>query len=186
MISLEQVKLLENKVAKAIEYVERVTAENSALLQKEVEWRERLEANQKRIDELEVLVIRFKEDQSRIEDSILSALDRLNQFEDAIDKSMVGKPGAGAAARSEGTKHSSGLARAAEAKAEGKTRAAKSAASASKGGSSSGAEDLLHEAPGAKSAEHEALDPLAEFSPLEEEGVGQAEDSSESGELDIF
>jgi chromosome segregation ATPase len=82
MVSLEQVKLLETKVAGAIEYVERVTGENALLQGK-------LESYQKRIDELEVLVQRFKEDQGRIEDGILSALDRLNQFEDAIEKSLA-------------------------------------------------------------------------------------------------
>jgi chromosome segregation ATPase len=89
MVSLEQVKLLETKVAGAIEYVERVTGENALLQGK-------LESYQKRIDELEVLIQRFKEDQGRIEDGILSALDRLNQFEDAIEKSLAarGKPGA--------------------------------------------------------------------------------------------
>ncbi|MDR1277534.1 MAG: cell division protein ZapB [Treponema sp.] len=81
MVSLEQVKLLENKVAKTIEYVERVTGENTVL-------QEKLDSYQQRIDELEVLVQRFKEDQGRIEDGILSALDRLNQFEDAIEKSL--------------------------------------------------------------------------------------------------
>jgi hypothetical protein len=88
MINLEQVKLLETKVARAIEYVERVHGENAALLQKEVELRARLESYQKRIDELEVLILRFKEDQGRIEDGILSALDRLNQFEESIEKSL--------------------------------------------------------------------------------------------------
>jgi peptidoglycan hydrolase CwlO-like protein len=81
MVSLEQVKLLETKIAKAIDYVERVTGENALLQGK-------LESYQKRIDELEVLVRQFKEDQGRIEDGILSALDKLNQFEDAISKSL--------------------------------------------------------------------------------------------------
>jgi peptidoglycan hydrolase CwlO-like protein len=81
MVSLEQVKLLETKVARAIDYVERVSGENATL-------QEKLESYQKRIDELEVLVQRFKEEQGRIEDGILSALDRLNQFEDAIEKSL--------------------------------------------------------------------------------------------------
>jgi hypothetical protein len=93
MINLEQVKLLETKVARAIEYVERVTGENAALLQKEVELRARLESYQKRIDELEVLIVRFKEDQGRIEDGILAALDRLNQFENAIEQSLRNKSG---------------------------------------------------------------------------------------------
>jgi nucleoid-associated protein YgaU len=84
MVSLEQVKLLETKVARAISYVERVSGENSAL-------QEKLDSYQRRIDELEVLVQRFKEDQGRIEDGILSALDRLNQFEDAIEKSLAAR-----------------------------------------------------------------------------------------------
>jgi FtsZ-binding cell division protein ZapB len=82
MVSLEQVKLLESKVARAIDYVERVSGENAVL-------QEKLDSYQKRIDELEVLVQRFKEDQGRIEDGILAALDRLNQFEDAIEKSLA-------------------------------------------------------------------------------------------------
>jgi FtsZ-binding cell division protein ZapB len=87
MVSLEQVKLLETKVARAIDYVERVTEENTIL-------REKLDSYQKRIGELEVLVQHFKEDQGRIEDGILSALDRLNQFEDAIEKSLAARGGA--------------------------------------------------------------------------------------------
>jgi FtsZ-binding cell division protein ZapB len=84
MLTLEQVKLLEAKVANAIDYVQRVTGENAAL-------RKKLESNQKRIDELEILMSHFKEDQNRIEDGILAALDRLNQFEDAVEKSLSGR-----------------------------------------------------------------------------------------------
>jgi FtsZ-binding cell division protein ZapB len=78
MITLEQVKLLETKVTKAIDYVKKVTEENSRL-------KEKLDSCQNRIDELELVVQSFKEDQNRIEDGILAALDRLNQFEDAIE-----------------------------------------------------------------------------------------------------
>jgi hypothetical protein len=81
MVTLEQVKLLETKVAKALDFVNRVTGENTLL-------KEKLDAYQKRIDELEVLIQCFKEDQSRIEEGILSALNRLNQFEDAVEKSL--------------------------------------------------------------------------------------------------
>jgi TolA-binding protein len=81
MISLEQVRLLESKVSMAIDYVKKVTEENSQL-------KERLNSCQLRIDELEILVLRFKEDQNKIEDGILSALDRLNQFEDAIENTL--------------------------------------------------------------------------------------------------
>jgi len=82
MISLEQVKLLETKVSRAIDYVKKVTDENSSLKGK-------LDSYQKRIDELEVLVQQFKEEQNRIEDGILSALDRLNQFEDALERTLA-------------------------------------------------------------------------------------------------
>ena len=78
MVSLEQVKLLESKVSRTIDYVKRVTEENLSLKKK-------LDTYQKRIDELEVLIHQFKDEQSRIEDGILSALDRLNQFEDAVE-----------------------------------------------------------------------------------------------------
>jgi hypothetical protein len=81
MVTLEQVKLLETKVAKAIDYVNQVSGENSRL-------RVTLDSYRKRIDELEVLVQQFREDQGRIETGIISALDRLNQFEDAIEKSL--------------------------------------------------------------------------------------------------
>jgi len=77
MVSLEQIKLLESKVTKTVEYVKKVTDENKRL-------KDKLDSYQVRIDELEVLVLRFKEDQSQIEDGILSALDRLSQFEDAV------------------------------------------------------------------------------------------------------
>ena len=78
MISLEQVKLLESKVTRTIDYVKKVIDENKQL-------KEKLASYQNRIDELEVLVSRFKQDQNRIEDGILSALDRLNQFEGAVE-----------------------------------------------------------------------------------------------------
>jgi len=89
MVSLEQVKLLESKVTSTIEYVKKVTVENSKL-------KEKLDSYQKRIEELEVLVHQFKENQGRIEDGILSALDKLNQFEDALESklSVDSKPSA--------------------------------------------------------------------------------------------
>ena len=81
MVSLEQVKLLESKVSRVIDYLAKVTEEKAQL-------KEKLSSYQKRIHELEVLVKRFKDDQSRIEDGILSALDRLNQFEDALENKI--------------------------------------------------------------------------------------------------
>jgi hypothetical protein len=81
MVTLEQVKLLETKVVKAIDFVNRVTDENALLKGK-------LETYRERIDELEGLVQRFQEDQGRIEEGILSALERLNQFEDAVGDAL--------------------------------------------------------------------------------------------------
>jgi len=91
MISLEQVQLLEAKVARAVEYVQKVTAENAALSSERAGLKAKLEANQKRIDELEILVMSFKEDQSRIEDGIMAALNRLSQFEEAFENSLKDK-----------------------------------------------------------------------------------------------
>jgi hypothetical protein len=85
MVTLEQVKLLETKVVRAVEYVERISRENSQLQGK-------LDSYQKRIDELEVLIQQFREDQGKIEEGILAALDRLNKFEDAIEKSITETP----------------------------------------------------------------------------------------------
>jgi TolA-binding protein len=92
MINLEQVKLLEAKVAKAVEYVERLTKENVILHQKEAELQARLDSNQGRVDELEVLLTRFREEQGQIEEGILAALDKLSQFEKEMEKSLKEKP----------------------------------------------------------------------------------------------
>jgi peptidoglycan hydrolase CwlO-like protein len=98
MINLEQVKLLEAKVAKAIDYVDRLAKENAVLHRQEAELQTKLDSYQKRIDELEVLVTGFKNDQDRIEEGILSALDRLSQFEKAMEKTLRERP-AGKAAK---------------------------------------------------------------------------------------
>jgi peptidoglycan hydrolase CwlO-like protein len=166
MISLEQVKLLETKVTKAIEHVERITSENTAL-------RAKLDSYQKRIDELEVLVMRFKEDQGRIEDGILAALDRLNQFEGAIEKSLKEKQ----AAANKSLKSADAV----------KPPAAKSApAAASPAAPAAPVEtpapaEMFFEIP-----EEETDDDLAE--PLAEIDLPSEADKSggEKGELDIF
>ena len=90
MVSLEQVKLLDAKVSKAIEYIGNLSQENAAL-------RGKLDGYRRRIDELEVLVKAFKDDQGRIEESINAALDRLSQFE-AVIESGADEPAAPAEA----------------------------------------------------------------------------------------
>ncbi len=85
MITLEQAQLLEAKVSHAIETIQRLVKENALL-------RDRLEGYQKRINELEGLVHQFKEDQGHIENAIISALDRLNQFEDILEPIITQQP----------------------------------------------------------------------------------------------
>ena len=88
MINLEQVKLLEAKVVKTLDYVEHLLKENAALHRQESEMQAKLDSYQQRIDELEALVVGFKEDQGQIEEGILAALDRLSQFEKAFEKTL--------------------------------------------------------------------------------------------------
>jgi septal ring factor EnvC (AmiA/AmiB activator) len=81
VVTLEQIRQLETKIGKAIDYVNRVNGEN-ARLQGE------LNGSEKRVAELEDTIRRFREEQGRIEEGILAALDRLDQFEDAINKDI--------------------------------------------------------------------------------------------------
>jgi hypothetical protein len=81
MVTLEQVRQLEAKIGKAIDYVNRVNGENIRL-------RGELDGSEKRVAELEDTVQRFRDEQGRIEEGILAALERLDQFEDAINKDL--------------------------------------------------------------------------------------------------
>jgi FtsZ-binding cell division protein ZapB len=97
MVTIEQVELLESKVSKAIDYVKRLAADNeqlrgvSARLVSENDMLQgKLDGYQKRIAELEVVLQGFKKDQERIEQGIVSALERLNHFEDAVGETAVG------------------------------------------------------------------------------------------------
>ena len=81
MVTLEQIRQLETKIGKAIDYVNRASGEN-ARLQGELDGRE------KRIAELAAAVQRVREEEGRIEEGILAALDKLDQFEDAVNKGL--------------------------------------------------------------------------------------------------
>ena len=76
MLNLDQVRLLENKVERAVQMIKNLHTEKDAL-KKEIEARDR------RISELEKLIIVFKDDQSKIEEGIINALNQLSAFEDA-------------------------------------------------------------------------------------------------------
>lgn len=77
MLNLDQVRLLENRVEKAVTKIQSLTAENTHV-------RLQLSGLQTRVNELEGLVRAFKDDQGRIEEGILNALDRLSAFEDSV------------------------------------------------------------------------------------------------------
>lgn len=74
MISLEQIKILDEKVKSAVAVIDDLRSENSKLKQK-------LENYQTRIDELERLIEDFKRDQGAIEQGILDAIDQLDHLE---------------------------------------------------------------------------------------------------------
>jgi hypothetical protein len=88
MVTLEQIKLLESKIVKAIGVVNQLTEENVRLKKRNDEMKERN-------GELEELVERLKDERTKVEAGIVSALDRLNQFEDVIERSLAAtKPAA--------------------------------------------------------------------------------------------
>ncbi len=77
MVSLDQIRLLESRVHKAVRRIESLQDENDTL-------RERLARYEKRIEELEVLINEFKESQSEIEQGIINALSQLDDLEDQV------------------------------------------------------------------------------------------------------
>ena len=76
MLNLDQVRLLESKVERAVQMIKSLHTEKDSL-KKEIELRD------KRISELEKLIVAFKDDQSKIEEGIINALNQLSAFEDA-------------------------------------------------------------------------------------------------------
>jgi FtsZ-binding cell division protein ZapB len=85
MISLEQIRLLEQKVTSAVELIRVLKEENATL-------RRGLDSAQRRMKELETLVEGFKTDQKEIESVIVRTLRNLDDLEESA-------AGAAAAAR---------------------------------------------------------------------------------------
>ena len=77
MISLDQVQLLEQKVGSAVEKITQLSAENAALRTKRAELQNALDAKTEQFTS-------FQSDQNKIEEGILSALDRLNTVENTV------------------------------------------------------------------------------------------------------
>ncbi len=82
MITLDQIKQLDRKVRKAIDKINSLKNENNMLQGK-------LDNYQLRIEELEVLIDTFKEDQGEIENGIIGALNQLDLMEE--DTSLTGR-----------------------------------------------------------------------------------------------
>ena len=91
MISLEQIRLLESKITRAIDLIRVLKEENGAL-------RKGLESAQKRMKELEALVEGFKADQHEIESVILRTLHTLDDLEDTATAARRGERAAAAPA----------------------------------------------------------------------------------------
>lgn len=85
MITVEQIRLLEQKVHQAVERIDLLNQENRSLKSK-------LEHYQTRIAEFERLIESFKKDQSEIEQGIITALDELNRLEDELDPGTSDSP----------------------------------------------------------------------------------------------
>lgn len=81
MLSVDQIKLLESKVLKAVDSIKELSAENKSL-------KTELEVRDKRISELENLILAFRDDQSRIEQGILNALNQLSIFEETVNEKI--------------------------------------------------------------------------------------------------
>ena len=80
MISVEQIHKLESKVLKAVDVIKSLREENDLL-------KEKLSGYEKRIEELEVFIDSFKQDQTTIEEGILNALNQLDLLEDIVSVS---------------------------------------------------------------------------------------------------
>ena len=77
MISLDQILLLERKVESAVEKISQLQSENDALRTKCTELTNALADKSERLSSIE-------QDQSKIENGILKALDRLNSIENSV------------------------------------------------------------------------------------------------------
>ena len=97
MISLEQIRLLEARINKAVELIRSLKDENKTL-------RRAVNAAQTRMRELEKLVGDFKSDQQEIEQCILRALENLDRLEEEVTekkgrkerpRARRGRPGTG-------------------------------------------------------------------------------------------
>ncbi|MBL8967167.1 MAG: cell division protein ZapB [Spirochaetaceae bacterium] len=84
MISVEQVRALEERVEKAIAYIAALRAENGELRRGLEKAEGDLGRAESRAAELEAAAETFRHDQARIEEGIVHALEKLDAFEDLV------------------------------------------------------------------------------------------------------
>ncbi len=77
MITVEQIRLLESRVTKAVDHIRLLRDENAAL-------KRTVESSQARMEELEALVQQFKSAQTEIEQGVVRALENLERLEDEV------------------------------------------------------------------------------------------------------
>ena len=87
MITIEQVKLLEEKVESLINVVKSLYRERDLL-------KGTVAQNEKRIEELESVLHSFEISQAKIEESVMNALNQLDVFESSVtqDSSTISSP----------------------------------------------------------------------------------------------
>ncbi len=77
MLNLDQINQLETKVEKAIQLIQSLKAENDSL-------KSEISEHQRRNEELENIILVFKNDQAKIEEGIINTLNHLSAFEDTV------------------------------------------------------------------------------------------------------
>ena len=86
MISVEQVRALEERVEKAVAYISELKQESAGLKRELEEARNAAEQSVARAAELEAAAEAFRRDQASIEEGIVHALHKLDAFEDLVLK----------------------------------------------------------------------------------------------------
>ncbi len=84
MLNIEQVRQLEGRVERAVWRISSLTEENRRINDENRSLQDQIKSLQARISELELSVQDFQEEQGRIEEGILSALNKLSAFEDTV------------------------------------------------------------------------------------------------------
>jgi hypothetical protein len=102
MISVEQIRALEERIEKALAYIANLKTENASLKSKtaaaeaaRLGAEKRAEAAEFKVLELEEAAETFGRDQQRIEEGIVHALEKLDAFEDLVLRGENAETGSG-------------------------------------------------------------------------------------------